>query len=204
MTRAAAAVLGVLLLGVLLLGGCAPALRAPEPGTQPDAAMLQHWTASGRLALAADGDGGSGSFVWNQREGVTELDIRGPLGAGALQIIATDATLSVADGAGRTLDPGAARAYLQSRLGADVPWDRLRYWMLGIPSPDAPSQVSEAGASPWRVIEQSGWRISYEAFLSTENGSLPQRFTAIREAVRVKVIVDSWAVPRPQPAGGTP
>jgi outer membrane lipoprotein LolB len=198
--RAAAAVLGI-----LLLGGCAPALRAPEPGVRVDAAILQHWTASGRLALAADGEGGSGSFVWNQREGVTELDIRGPLGAGALQIIAIGESLSVADGAGRTLDPDAARAHLQARLGADVPWGQLRYWMLGVPSPDAPAQVSEAGASPWRVIEQSGWRIGYDAFVTTVSGSLPQRFTASRQAVRVKVIVDTWAVPSdvPPTGGGT-
>ena len=197
MRRAAAAVLGV-----FLLGGCAPALQAPERGAGPAAAVLQHWTASGRLALAADGEGGSGSFVWNQRAGVTELDIRGPLGAGALQIIATEDTLSVADAAGRTLDPEAARAYLQSRLGADVPWDRLRYWMLGVPSPDAPAEVMEADASPWRVIEQSGWRIGYDAFVTTANGSLPQRFTASREAVRVKVIVDTWAVPSDVPPAG--
>jgi outer membrane lipoprotein LolB len=191
------------ILWILLLGGCAPTLRAPEPGARPDAAILQHWTASGRLALAADGEGGSGSFVWNQRAGVTELDIRGPLGAGALRIIATDEDLSVADGAGRTLDSDAARAHLQSRLGADVPWGRLRYWMLGVPSPDAPSLVSEAGTSPWRVIEQSGWRIGYEAFVATADGSLPQRFTASRETIRVKVIVDTWALPSgPQPADG--
>lgn len=197
MTRAAAAVLGT-----LLLGGCAPGLRAPEPGVRPDAAILQHWTASGRIALAADGEGGSGSFVWSQRAGLTELDIRGPLGAGALQITATAGTLAVVDGAGRTLDPDAARAYLQSQLGADVPWDRLRYWMLGVPAPDAPAQVADAEARPWRVIEQSGWRIGYDAFVATPNGSLPQRFTASRESVRVKVIIDTWAVPSDAPAAG--
>jgi outer membrane lipoprotein LolB len=158
------------------------------------------------MALAAEGEGGSGSFVWQQREGVTTLDIRGPLGAGSLQITATPETLFVTDGAGRTLDPGVARAYLQSRLGADVPWDRLRYWMLGIAAPDAPSHVSEAAAAPWRVIEQSGWTIGYDAFVATATGSLPQRFTAARDAVRVKVVVDQWDVPSsPPPAGiGTP
>ena len=185
----------VAVLGILLLAGCAPTLRGPESGVRPDAAVPQHWKASGRLALAADGQGGSGSFVWNQREGVTELAIRGPLGAGALQIVATDAALSVTDGSGRAVDPDAAQAYLQSQLGADVPWRRLRYWMLGVPSPDAPSVVSEASTSPWRVIEQSGWRIGYEAFVATADGSLPQRFTATREAVRVRVIIDRWGLP---------
>jgi outer membrane lipoprotein LolB len=192
------------ILAILLLGGCASTPQAPETGARPDAAALTHWTASGRLALASGDEGGSGSFVWSQREGVTELDIRGPLGAGSLQVIATDETLSVADGAGRTLDPDAARAYLQSRLGADVPWGRLRYWMLGVPWPGEPARVSEAGASPWRVIEQSGWKIGYEDFVATAHGSLPQRFTASRETVRVKVIVDRWTMPsdaRPTGAG---
>jgi outer membrane biogenesis lipoprotein LolB len=71
--------------------------------------------------------------------------------------------------------------------------------MRGVPAPDAPAQVSVADAPPWRVIAQAGWRIGYDAFVTTANGSLPQRFTASRDSVRVKVIIDTWAVP-----SGTP
>jgi outer membrane lipoprotein LolB len=106
----------------------------------------------------------------------------------------------MADGAGRSLDAAKARAELQQRLGADLPWTSLRYWMLGLPSPDLPAQVTDSAAAPWRVIEQSGWRIGYDAFTTTTGMALPQRFTATQGDVRVRVVVDTWSVP----AGGAP
>jgi outer membrane lipoprotein LolB len=182
------------ILAALALAGCAAPLRGPETAPRPDPGAIQHWSASGRLALSAGGEGGSGAFVWEQHEQTSQLDLRGPFGAGALRIVSTPDTLSMADGSGRGLDAGAAQAELQARLGADLPWLSLRYWMLGVPAPDLPAEVTDAVTVPWRVIEQSGWRIGYDAFTTATGLSLPQRFTATRGDVRVRVVVDSWSV----------
>ncbi len=182
------------ILAALSLAGCAAPLRGPETAPRPDPGVIRHWDASGRLAVSAGGEGGSGAFVWVQREQASQLDLRGPFGAGALRIVATPDNLSMADGSGRSLDAAAAQAELQARLGADLPWLSLRYWMLGVPAPDLPSAVTDAAAAPWRVIEQSGWRIGYDAFTTATGLSLPQRFTATRGDVRVRVIVDTWSV----------
>lgn len=182
------------ILAALALAGCAAPLRGPETAPGPDPGAIQHWSSSGRLALSAGGEGGSGAFVWEQREQTSQLDLRGPFGSGALRIVATPDALSMADGAGRSLNAGAAQAELQARLGADLPWLSLRYWMLGIPAPDSPAVVTDAETAPWRVIEQSGWRIGYDSFTTATGLSLPQRFTATRGDLRVRVIVDSWSI----------
>ena len=195
MSRRALAVLAT-----LVIAGCATPSRAPESAARPDPGVLRQWTASGRLALSAGGEGGSGAFVWEQREDTSQLDLRGPFGTGALRILATPSSLSMADGAGRSLDAAMARAELQARLGADLPWSSLRYWMLGLAAPGEPAEVTDAAAAPWRVIEQSGWRIGYDAFTTATGMSLPQRFTATQGDVRVRVVVDDWSVP----AGGVP
>jgi outer membrane lipoprotein LolB len=179
------------------LSGCAtPRVSAPT-GPAPDPSVLGQWTAAGRLALAADGEGGSGAFNWEQRAETTRLDVRGPFGAGALQVVVTPDSLSVADGAGRAVDAEAARTELRSRLGADLPWASLRYWMLGLPAPDAPAEVKDATTVPLRVIEQSGWSIGYEAFTLVEGLSLPRRLTATSGGVRVRILVDEWVLPAP-------
>jgi outer membrane lipoprotein LolB len=183
------------LAALALLAGCATRPAAPVAGTAPDPRALEHWSAVGRLALAAGVEGGSGSFIWEQRAATTRLDLRGPLGAGALQVVATPDSLSVADGAGRSLDAEAARTELRARLGADLPWSSLRYWMLGVPAPDAPADVTDGPSTPLRLIEQSGWRIGYEAFTAVAGWSLPRRLTATNGDVRVRVVVDQWSVP---------
>jgi outer membrane lipoprotein LolB len=93
------------------------------------------------------------------------------------------------------VDAEAARSALRARLGADLPWDSLSYWMLGVPAPGSVATVVDAEAEPRRVIEQAGWRIDYDAYTSVPGAALPRRFTAAREGVRVKVIVDSWTLP---------
>jgi outer membrane lipoprotein LolB len=184
-------------LAALALAGCAVAPRAPESGASPDPNSLRQWTASGRMAIAAGTDGGSGSFTWMQDDAETRLDLRGPLGTGAVRLVVTPGSLSLADGAGQTLDAEAARAELRSRLGADLPWNQLRYWMLGLPDPGEAAIVQETDSTPWRVIEQSGWRLAYQSFATVQGVNVPQRFSAERESVRVRVIVDAWSAPLP-------
>jgi len=176
------------------LGGCAVAPVAPPPFVAADPAAFAAWTATGRLALAANGEGGSGSFTWEQRAGATIISLRGPLGAGAMQVTVDGDRLSVTGNDGSSLDTAQTKALLRERLGADLPWGNLRFWMLGVPAPGGPASVADAGKSPLRVIEQSDWRIGYDSFMPELGMSLPTRFTATREGVRLKVTVDEWQV----------
>jgi outer membrane biogenesis lipoprotein LolB len=66
--------------------------------------------------------------------------------------------------------------------------------MLGLAAPGEGASSSDANTSPLRVIEQSGWRLAYESFGSVQGISLPQRFSAERGRVRVRVIVDDWSL----------
>lgn len=176
------------------VAGCAvvsPAVPPPAPG---DVERFAEWTASGRLAMVTGEEGGNGSFVWRQTGASTSLSIRGPLGAGAVEILSDGRSLSVTDGAGRIVDAAQAEAALRARLGADLPWIELRYWMQGVPAPTSPAEVGDARVEPLRVIDQAGWQIAYESFRTVSGAALPGRFTAARGAVRLKVVVDDWAV----------
>ena len=196
-----------LLFAVALVAGCAATPRVPAvPGAVADPERLTDWTATGRLAIAADGQGGSGSFVWQQHASATELTLRGPLGAGAVRILRDGESLSVTDGDGHGLDATQAREQIRARLGTDLPLDQLRFWMLGIAAPGMPAQVSEHGEAPLRVIDQSGWRVSYEQFVAAQGWSLPARMTAASGAVRIRVVVNDWRAPpaAASPAGSRP
>ena len=81
-----------------------------------------------------------------------------------------------------------------------VQWTaKLRYWMLGIPAPGE-HQWREArsgvGADSERaVLEQDGWRIEYRYADSLSN-RLPQRIHATSGDARVRIVIDSWSLPR--------
>ena len=130
------------LLACVTLAGCATPPRPAAPYVAPDPAAFPSWIASGRMAVAAHGDGGSGSFEWRQVGDVSTLSLAGPLGAGAMRVTIAGEEPSVVDGDGRALDPEQTRDFLRRRLGTDLPWGELRYWMLGLPAPGSPSTIS--------------------------------------------------------------
>jgi outer membrane lipoprotein LolB len=182
-----------------LLAGCATTRTAGPAGARaPDPDQFTQWTARGRIALAARGEGGSGSFVWQQRSERTELALRGPLGAGGLQLTLDGAVLELADPGGNPLDGEAARTELERRLGARLPLAEMRYWLLGIPAPGdvAEGPVQRAtGAVPGFV--QAGWVVSYDALGEQGAWTLPARLTATSGSTRVRIVIDDWTVPPP-------
>jgi outer membrane lipoprotein LolB len=174
-----------LLSGVALMAGCATRPVTPTaPGTAgrpADPAELSQWTAKGRLALAAAGEGGTGSFVWQQRSERTELSVRGPLGAGGLHVVTDGARLELLDDAGRTLDGEAARLELEQRLGARLPLAALRYWMLGVPAPE----------------DEGDWTVSFDGYQPVQGWALPGKVTAQTGDTRVRIVIDEWQLPQP-------
>jgi outer membrane lipoprotein LolB len=126
--------------------------------------------------------------------------LRGPLGAGSLEIASDGERISVTDAAGQVLGADA-RSTLRSRLGADLPLSSLRYWMIGLPDPASTARVIESEATPLRIIEQRGWTIAYDAFTSTDGFALPARVTATSGNVRLRLAVSDWTDLRAAPEG---
>ena len=179
-----------------MLAACAATPRvAPLAGATVDPARVVDWSARGRMAIAFASEGGSGTFEWEQHATMTSLQVRGPLGAGALRIVADGEAVSVTDAEGRALDGTAARQRIRSRLGGDLPVLALRYWLLGLAAPGSAAQVIADGPESARSIEQDGWTIRYEPFTAVQGWSVPTRMTAASGEARIKVIVDDWQLP---------
>jgi outer membrane lipoprotein LolB len=180
----------VLLAG--LTAGCAGVTSQTRlPAGTTSLAALTAWVATGRLAVAAAGEGGSGGFVWQQQGPETRLNLQGPLGTGTLEIASDGERLSVTDARGELLGPDA-RAALRDRLGAELPLASFRYWMIGLPDPAAEAHVTQSDSPPLRTIEQLGWTVAYEAFAPAGELQLPARVTATSGALRVRVTVRDW------------
>jgi outer membrane lipoprotein LolB len=181
-----------------MLSACATTRVEPPPsGVVPDPQQVQEWQARGRLAVSAQGQGGSGAFTWHQQADRTELNVRGPLGVGALDVIADGQTLQVSDASGRSYDGDAARAALEQKLGVGLPVGQMRYWMLGIPAPSVPQAAGGAPdtTSTPNGFTQDGWTVSLEQMRTVGAWRVPARLSARSHDVRVRMVVDDWQIP---------
>jgi|HigsolmetaAR204D_1030405.scaffolds.fasta_scaffold00029_8 outer membrane lipoprotein LolB len=185
------------LAAALVLAACAGTPR--RTGAPPaDLSQATFWEARGRLGVSGAGNGGSGSFAWEQHGERSDVRIRGPVGIGSLRLLVsgstTASTLRVETGDGQVYRAEAAWSELEARLGATVPAGKLRYWMLGLPAPGEHRWLSDRDGD-FPTLEQDGWRIEYR--YSDEFGArLPRQIRAASGETRVRIVIDRWSFDR--------
>lgn len=179
----------VLLLISLGLGACVSVQPRIEGSAQGiELGKLQSWRATGRIGVAAEQGGGSGSFNWEQQGAQSSVRLAGPAGIGSVQLHLNGDAVEVATADGQTYQAQAALDELQARLGAMIPPAKLRYWLMGLAAP---------GAYRWSdqnmtLLEQDGWRIEYGEFLMQDGVRLPAKITASSGTTRVRILVERW------------
>lgn len=187
--------------GMLLLAGCATSRLLHEPLATPAQEQLlrglSDFRIEGRAAVKAGADGFTASISWQQHADESRLRVRGLVGAGGLTLVYSPTQLRVTDSRGNTNEGDSARDILSAQLGFVPPFDALRYWVLGLVAPGEPP-VSPGLDAEGRITEmwQQGWHIQFERWASqaTRAGAvrLPQRLTATRADLRLRLFVDHW------------
>jgi outer membrane lipoprotein LolB len=182
------------------ISGCATQAPRPQQPVPQDLSELAAWQASGRIGVSgAQGGGGSGSFEWQQQGQHADVQIRGPIGIGSVQLQVDgsadnpDVKLRTADGV--TLESEAAWNELEARLGAPVPAGNLRFWMLGIAAPGE-HQWHEPDSQGVTALDQDGWRIEYQQFSADAGARVPTRIRAASGDTKVRIVVDRWQLGR--------
>lgn len=193
---------GILRLASVLIVGalCACAtVRAPPPAggqawdvRRPQLQAREHFDMKGRVAVAAGNEGFNARLLWRQTGTRSNVALDSPLGAGGVQITADGPSLSVVTSKGDHLDNEAARSELATRLGFDPPIGSLRFWVLGVPDPATPAQETLDNQQRLASLQQDGWQVVYDGYVSVNGEWLPSRVTLQRAGVRVRLVVDGW------------
>ena len=199
--RAARMTCAAIAIGGLALTGCKTAPLKPVSGPGADApwdeqraalASLDRYSLSGRVAVAANGQGFSASLRYQRQPRRSDLSLDGPLGIGGMRVAIEGDDLRIATSRGEQLDGAAARAELERRLGFVLPLDELRWWLLGVPAPGAAELNQDAVSGEIHDFTQHGWRVSIVTRAPGLGFALPQRLTAEREGARMKLLVERW------------
>jgi outer membrane lipoprotein LolB len=191
-------------LGALLLALTACVTTPTAPPRALDAAGqrsllrgLEAFSLSGRVAVAAAGQGSTPSVEWRQQRDLSTVKLSGPLGVGSLQLEYSEHSLRLVTGNGDMLVDAQARQVLARELGFVPPFEALRYWILGEPAPaDAAAVETRNADGLLQRLEQQQWLILYERYMPVKTSGgmaqMPARLTATREGLRLRLVVDRW------------
>jgi outer membrane lipoprotein LolB len=181
-----------------LLAGCKTTQVRPTVPLAPwneRAALLAHahtWQLDGRAAAALGQQGWQASLDWRQNGNSSELHLAGPLGIGALVLNMSPDGIALN---GAPPSP-TVTAQLEARLGFELPLENLRFWLLGIPNPDMPFELTRNAQDRAQHLSQAGWSIDYDQYRPQDGDELPARIVLSRADARVRIAVDRWQSPQ--------
>jgi outer membrane lipoprotein LolB len=182
---------------VLVVAGCVtapprPTRVVPWPQRRARLQSLDPFALTGRVAVAAAGEGFDAHLDWRQQGTRSTVDLNGPLGIGGVHVVADGASLEIETSSGRKLTSSQAQAELTTKLGFEPPLGSLRYWILGVPDPAGSFTETIGNAQRLTALQQFGWHIHYLAYTDAGGYWLPRRMALSRGDIRVRVVVDRW------------
>lgn len=158
----------LLLLLTLLLVGCASTPTAPQ-GTR---------TMHGIFGVVDLDDSQSGHFTWIQNGNDFTLELYGPLGLGAAELVGENGQYTLKTSDGKTYEADSAEGLLDNVLGWSMPVSGFPYWLWGQPEPGVPYLQSD------NILNQEGWQITY-----TYDQQVLKKINMIRDGVHVTIVI---------------
>jgi outer membrane lipoprotein LolB len=145
------------------------------------------------VAVNFDGRAFTSNLRWRHVAGREEVWLSTPLGQtlAHIQTDAAEATLTTADQ--QQYRAASVESLTRRALGWDLPLSRLTWWVRGEAVPgSAPAGTERDQRSRLTLLEQDGWRITYESYPPGEQGGLPRRLDLRSGAQEIRLLIDNW------------
>ncbi len=191
-----------LILTALLLVGCAAAPERPLPEVPPEQAAelraqqlgaIRRWTCTGRVGATNGSDSLSASMRWVQKREGYQIRLSGPLGQALVDVKGSPAGVSLRTGDRGTFFASSPEVLLDEQFGWRLPVSGLRYWILGLPVPEAQVELRELDVyGRIRRMEQFGWRIEYQDYILVDGVDMPSRLELRHPNLSARIAVRRW------------
>jgi outer membrane lipoprotein LolB len=168
---------------------------------------IDRWEVKGKLAVKTRRQGGQANMLWKRDGDDHNINLYGPLGGGRVVLTRDSDGAVLRDSKKRTYHAESAEAVLYRVAGWHVPFQSMRYWVLGMPNP---GEEYEQAVDDWgrlQSLRQAGWEVEFVEYKDFEGRELPRKFhmTALpgalrltadeegkNDQVRVRVVIKRW------------
>lgn len=163
------------------------------------AAAIQQWNISGRVAVNTGNNGGHADLFWQQRD-EQDYDIRlvAPFGGGTSLIQARQGGVVFTSSDGEQLYEPDIDSLLAHVDDIQFPVSGLRYWIRGIPSPASPARLlSWTPEGRVNLLQQDGWRVQLRSYKQVGPYLLPNKVFITRpdnKDIDVRLVIRQWGI----------
>ena len=84
---------------------------------------------------------------------------------------------------------------MREKLGFDIHFDGLKYWIRGIPEPNVKySQLLLDEQGRLLDMKQSGFTISILRYTNKEDVSLPEKLFIKSKNIKLRLVIQNWEI----------
>lgn len=187
----------------LLLGACQTPPKISNEGLETfvhDDFVSQYqerlerdaWRLKGAFSFSNQEESVQGKVLWDQSKLKTNIELSGPLGAGAVLLNLEPDSASLQKGK-KTYQAKSADELMLGILGWKMPIQSLTYWMYGLADPAQKAQYRSDEKGGVAELRQNGWSIRFKQYREVEGFSvlMPRKIFASHEktGTNVKLVV---------------
>lgn len=155
---------------------------------------LSHWQFTGRIGVRDDNESHSSRIRWQQHDDEYVINLWGALNVGATEITGSPGGVILRQEGSEPQRARTPEQLVYDQLGYELPVTELRYWIKGIPAPDARSTPVFDAANHLISLQQSGWTIQYLGYTNYQTESLPTRIRIEKAPLRLDFVRLDWTL----------
>lgn len=161
---------------------------------QSELAAIKYWRLTGRLAVSNGDDAWNLNIEWHQREDDYQIVLNGPFGAGKVKLVGNANGVLLKDSDDQTFYAETPEMLLYEQTGLYMPVNGLRYWVMGLTSPNqhAEPQLDKLGRISY--LEEADWKVRFKRYTQVSGIDLPRKVFIVRsnKELDVRLVVDNW------------
>ncbi len=179
----------VVLLSVLLWACSSEPIKENEQyskDAKEGAYSLNAWNFVGRLALKSKKDSWQANIAWKHSGDEENIKLSGPLGQGATAIRLLNNQVFIDRGDGKIIFSDHPEQFINQQIGMFVPVHSLRYWVVGVPEPNA------SFISTMNGFKQAEWVVEYEQMQWVNTYKVSRKIIVTNTELKLKLVIDQW------------
>lgn len=192
----------LLILVAVLATGCA-SLPEPPPVDNPAEVWQQrrdtlsriaYWHLTGRVAVRNGNEAWNINLDWQQKGDDYQIILNGPFGAGKVKLVGNQAGVELRDSDNQTFYADKPGELLRERTGVSMPVEGLRYWIVGLNTPQQQQAPKLDPQGRLAYLEDNHWRVKFRRYTDVSGLQLPDKIFIAKpeQDINVRLVVDEW------------
>ncbi len=165
-----------------------------HPVTNAEKNITKSFNLTGRISIQDDQQRVSGGIRWQHSKIIDEVLLLSPLGQVMAQIIRDQKGVQLTTSEQQVFYAADVESLTEEILGWRIPLAGLQFWAQGSHSPATLATKDMDKNDRVVAIRQDGWEINYLNYTTAQptQESRPRVLTLSYEALRIRLVVDSW------------